>query len=358
MNRFVLTLTLLGIVSGGKISAQFGVHEGLSPENLVGNVLLGPGVEVFDIQFNGGDPGTPNVQMAGFSGGGATFGLESGIILATGGAAVAEGPNDYPSAHIPLAPGTSLHEEPDLEFITSPAAIRDAAVLSFSFVAQGDMLSFRYVFASEEYNEYTCSVYNDVFGFFISGPGITPDGPFENGARNLALIPGTNVPVAINTVNQGFEGSFGSPLVCHMQNPDWEQHSQYYVNNENVPVPYDTQFDGFTHPFIVEVPVICGETYHIKLAIADYVDAFYDSAVFLESGSFTATGEPGGISLVPGIGISGDTLTEGCPAEFLIQRNGDISTAATFDLMVSGTASPGVESKATGCDALAGRRDW
>ena len=287
MNRFLLVFILFATLNH-HLHGQFVVDESQSPETLVGEVLLGTGVEVFDIEFNGGDAAAPNIQMARFSGGSSIFGMESGIILATGGASVAEGPNNFPSAHVPLPLGTSLHAEPDLEILTAPAAVRDVAVLTFSFVALGDVLRFRYVFASEEYNEYTCSSYNDVFGFFISGPGITPDGPFENGAQNLARIPGTNIPVAINTVNQGFAGEFGTSMICQVQNPNWQQHSLYFIDNENNPDPATTQFDGYTKPFYIEVPVICGETYRIKLAIADAVDDKNDSAVLIEANSFAS----------------------------------------------------------------------
>lgn len=288
LNRRHFLFTALITLMGPVASAQFMIHQGQDPQALVSSVLLGEGVEVSDVKFNGVGEAPANIQMASFSGGASVFGLESGIILATGGASVALGPNDFPSAHVPLPAGTSLGEEPDLEFIASPASVHDVAVLSFQFVAKGDVLRFRYVFASEEYNEYTCSAYNDVFGFFISGPGIPQGGPFENGAKNLALIPGTNVPVAINSINRGTAGEFGSPLVCQQINPQWEQHSQYFVNNENLSTPFNTQFDGFTVPFEVEVPVVCGETYQIKLAIADVVDDKNDSAVLIEANSFSS----------------------------------------------------------------------
>jgi hypothetical protein len=74
--------------------------------------------------------------------------------------------------------------------------------LEFDFVPTGDSLQFRYVFGSEEYTSYTCADYNDAFGFFLSGPGIA--GPFSNGAAiNIALVPGTTVPVSISTLNGG-----------------------------------------------------------------------------------------------------------------------------------------------------------
>src|SRR5690606_15969665 len=97
-------------------------------------------------------------------------------------------------------PNPNIQTDSDLQAI-SGMNIHNAAILEFDFVPNGDSLVFRYVFASDEYPSFTCSNYNDAFGFFISGPGIT--GPFTNNAINIALIPGTNTPVAVNTVNSG-----------------------------------------------------------------------------------------------------------------------------------------------------------
>lgn len=100
--------------------------------------------------------------------------------------------------------------DPDLAFIESQQ--RCVAVLEFDFIPTGDSISFRFVFGSEEYPEYVCSQYNDVFGFFLSGPGI--DGSFTNNAINLGVLPNSTVPIAINTVNSGAPGVGGSASGC------------------------------------------------------------------------------------------------------------------------------------------------
>lgn len=287
MKRFLYIIFFLGYPASACF-AQLLVSNDLSPSNLVNEILAGPGIIPSNIGFNQNSGNVINTQIGTFSGGSASIGIENGLVISTGQIVVAQGPNDQPSAYIPLPEGEELGEESDLQQIIGPVTIRDVAKLEFDFIARGDTLKFRFVFASEEYNEYTCTAYNDAFGFFISGPGIVGNPSYENNARNIALIPGTTVPIGINTVNQGFAGSSGANAVCNASSPGWQANSIFYINNENNVSPLTTQFDGYTTPFTVEVPVVCGETYHIKLAIADAVDRKNDSAVFIESGSFTS----------------------------------------------------------------------
>jgi len=127
------------------------------------------------------------------------------------------------------------------------------------------------VFGSEEYLEWVGGGFNDVFGFFISGPGIT--GTFSGGSANIALVPSTTIPISIDTVNN-------------------VSNSAYYVNNGTGATPLvngTIQYDGFTTVIHALANVQCGQTYHIKLAIANVGDNSYDSAVFLEANSFNTT---------------------------------------------------------------------
>ena len=256
---------------------------------VINDVLLGEGIEAEHITINGLPANTISSQFGLFDAVNSNLGLSRGIILATGGISVAESPNDYPTAHVAIPESEQLDSEHDLEQIMWPANPKDVGVVEFDFTAHGDTLRFKYVFASEEYNEHVCSPYNDAFGFFISGPGIVGNPNYANAAQNVALIPNTNVPVAINTVNRGIPGEFGNTATCNALSSNWQANSIYFVDNENNPSPNATQFDGFTVPFLVEIPVICGETYHIKMAIADAGDRKNDSAVFIEAGSFTST---------------------------------------------------------------------
>jgi hypothetical protein len=265
------TLILLLLLSSFTIQAQLIVNSNNTPAELVQNVLLGNNVYISNVKFNGSlINGTMlKDQVTSFSNGETTnIGLNQGLLLSTGKGQVAIGPNNLGSATQSssiINPGDT-----DLALITT-GTIYNKASLEFDFVAQGDTISFNFVFGSEEYLEFVNSSFNDVFGFFISGPGIS--GPFEGNATNIALIPNTTIPISIDTVNSNVNPAF-------------------YVNNGTGATPLlnnTIQFDGFTTVLPATAAIQCGETYHIKLAIANVGDNAYDSAVFLQSGSFSST---------------------------------------------------------------------
>ncbi len=283
--------------------AQLVVNNTITVADLVQNVLLGGGVSATNITFNGQPAGQAYIQIGSFDGTNCNVGMAQGILLSSGDINVAVGPNASGGNTLP-AGGVGVPGDPDLnQALGGGFTTNDAAVLEFDFVPAGDSLSFNYVFGSEEYLEWVNSSFNDVFGFFLSGPGIS--GPFLNNAINIALVPNTTLPVAIDNVNTGV-------------NP------QYYVDNgdgstapNNVDPQY-IQFDGFTTALRARALVQCGQTYHIKIAVADAGDAILDSGVFLEAGSFTS---PGAINIDITTESSDGTMTEGCTdAVFTITR--------------------------------------
>jgi gliding motility-associated-like protein len=157
----------------------------------------------------------------------------------------------------------------------------DACVLEFDFKASGDTIRFNYVFGSEEYPGYTCSPYNDVFGFFISGGAYTVP-------TNIALVPGTTIPVCINSVNIGTPSTGYLIDSCNILGPG-SPFSLYYVNNTIGPAsPYVT-YDGLTTRLTAIARVNPCDTYHLKLGVADAVDSILDSGVFIEGGSLSST---------------------------------------------------------------------
>ncbi|MCB9170397.1 MAG: choice-of-anchor L domain-containing protein [Flavobacteriales bacterium] len=312
------------------VPAQLVVNNTMTPAQLLQNVLLGGGVTVSNITFNGMSANTLNTQIAEFDGTNTTVGIGHGIIMATGDADEAIGPNDQSGI---AAGGNTALGDPDLLALAQATGnapvndINDAAVLEFDFIPTGDSLKFDFVFASDEYLEYVQS-YNDVFGFFLSGPGIS--GPYTNGADNIALVPNTALPVAISTVND-------------------ISNSAYYVDNgDGFTAPFNVdpqyiQYDGMTVILTARAQVQCGQTYHIKLAIGDANDNAVDSGVFLKAGSFVSTGQVAP-ELTSGVLLNDSTMLEGCGlVDFTFHRLGDTTNTDTINIVYGGTATPGVD---------------
>lgn len=270
-------------------NAQLTVDPVQSPLQLVQNVLLGNGVLASNVTFNGSSPLALDQQIAAFNGSNSNVGIADGIVLSTGMAIKAIGPNNWNNANSNMGGAFS---DPDLMALAGGNAILDAAVLEFNFVPMGNTISFRFVFASEEYPGYVCGAFNDAFGFFLSGPGI--NGPYANNARNLALLPNSSIPVTINSVNNGQVGNSPQAMAaaanCANIDPDWQANSVYYVDNgdNNNPDLTAMRYNGATVVLTASAQVQCGQQYRIKIAIGDAGDALYDSAIFLEGGTFAS----------------------------------------------------------------------
>ncbi len=178
--------------------------------------------------------------------------------MTTGTIQNALGPNNTSSMSSSIADKTDL----DL-YNLAGEKIHDACVIEFDITTSSTQISFNYIFGSEEYPEFVGSRYNDVFAFYISGPGIA-------GKRNIALLPNSNTAVSINNVNQ-------------------KRNSTYFHNNGDGVLQGGTivQYDGYTVKLKAVANVLPCNTYHLKLAIGDVGDAQYDSGVFIETGSLS-----------------------------------------------------------------------
>ena len=333
----LLSLCAFAFMFTIEFHAQIIVDESLTAQEVVETILVGEGVEIFNVTYSGDLD-----QIGSFDANNSNILIPDGMVLATGSCSNVIGPNDIGSST--TGGGNFGVNDADLDQL-STFSTNDAAVLEFDFIPTGDSISFNYSFGSDEYNEYVCGTVNDAFGFFLSGPGI--NGAFSNDAINLAIIPDTDgTPVTINSVNNGTVGSAGSANNCVQVDPNWTTNTAYYVDNENNADPNATQLDGFTVVLVAAAAVQCGQTYHIKIAIADAGDTAWDSAVFIEGGSFssnafdiTATASISGNQI-----FGGDTtVVESCNnAVFQVVRPfADI--ADTLDVSISGTATNGVD---------------
>ena len=329
---FFCLLFFVSIISKGQLTTS----SVMTPAQLVQNVLLGSGISATNITYAGAA-----LARGTFNGAASNIGLTSGVLLCTGHVSNACGPNNNPS----ITNVNSLPGDADMNIITSPIITHDACILEFDFIPRSDTVKFRYVFASDEYMEYVNApplppTYNDAFGFFISGPGIS--GPFNNNAKNIALVPGTTLPVT-------------------MYNLSLNSNSQYYFDNGDgngtgtVPDGLTVQYDGFTIPLTAMSVVQCGQTYHIKIAIADAFDSADDSGVFLEAGSFSS---PEQIQITSNTfmnnqpAINNTLIYEGCgKARLHFKRIGtacNLIYADTVYYTIGGTALNGADYSAIG----------
>jgi hypothetical protein len=243
--------------------------------------------------------------------------IDSGIVLTNGLASQVPG---ISTINRSSSIRTSNIPDPDITSIGATSQL-DLCALEFSFIPKGDSIFFDYVFASEEYPNFNCSQINDIFGLFLSGPGII-------GKKNIATVPGTNIPISINSINSGVVSQQNSLTTCNNMGPG-SPFTQYYISNS---MGIHLAYNGLTTLLTAKHAVQPFQTYTLKLAIVDAFDAFFDSGIFFKSGSFISNPLLSAIAK-----SSGDTITnplflgEGC-------QNGSInfalSKAATKDISI------------------------
>ncbi len=255
-----------------------------------------------------------------------TFEFSQGIILSSGDASLGTGPNPgigNESSGDFGWPGdldlTTLLEQTD----SANDNTNNASVIEFDFVPISNNISFRFIMASEEYDQGTfeCN-FSDIFGFFLtSEDGVT---------TNLAVLPDSDTPILVTNIHP-------DNGVCGAANPEY---FGGYVTEGESPIAYD----GYTRAFTAQSEVIPGQTYHIKLAVADAGDSALDTAVFLEGGSFDL-----------GIDLGDDILIENglapCPDDTYIidtfTENGEY-TWFNNDIEIEGENSSVLEVTETG----------
>jgi hypothetical protein len=295
----LLALTLLS----GKLSAQLVVNNTLTPQQLA-QLISGPGVQILNPVVHSGANGYGKYNATN-----SNLNITEGLLLTTGTINNAVGPNNVGNKTTYFGSQNTPDTYPLLTNYTG-RTIYEYCEFEFDIIPQGDTIKFDFVFASEEYEEWVGSQYNDVFGFFISGPGITGD-PGAGSYHNIALLPNSTTAVTINNVNQN-------------------SNTAYYQNNNN---GTSVQYDGFTKGLKAISRVTPCTTYHLKLIVADASDKLWDSGVFIEKISsnnvLLLSQTAGGIT----------NMVEGCNnGQIIFTRQNITSNPLTLNYWIGGTA--------------------
>ena len=349
----VVSLVVLNVGAGDLLAQNITVNS-TSPRNqpmwLVQNVMVGPNMTVFSPI---GPLGTPisqpsSTQIGKFNINNPNFGLDSGIVMvSTDAIDVVPGQFGTYTSYPTQTPSANLTTV--LNAIGSSSSSQyDRASIQFSFVAPGDSVKFDYIFASKEYTSYTCSSFNDVFGFFLIGQGINgaplwnANGTPNIDTVNLAVIPGTTTPVAVNTINQGFPSGSWPASNCSSANPNYVTNSVFY--NANSGGTSIINMEGYTDVFTAKASVSCGSLYTIKMFICDVSDGALNSAVFIGARSFELPTISLSQAWNQGNSFNDSTMIEGCqPSWLYLDRQGAVFDTMVVDFVYGGTAVSGTD---------------
>ncbi|WP_294820409.1 T9SS type B sorting domain-containing protein [uncultured Flavobacterium sp.] len=265
MKGFAYFIALFGALAASAQNIQ--VNDNYTAQQLADALVSNSCAQVSNVVVNGWTGGAGGPSFGYFTAGASSFPFANGIVLSTGFAASAPGPNNSL-----LSEGnTSWGGDQDLEEALNVSGTINATVLEFDFTPFTSHISFEYIFASEQYltsiNSPNQCNYTDGFAFLLKKANSADT------YTNLAVVPGTEIPVRVNTVR--------GTGVCPAAN------EQYFdaFNPANAPI----NFNGQTVILTAESDVEAGQTYHIKLVIADQGNNLYDSAIFLGGGSFNTT---------------------------------------------------------------------
>jgi gliding motility-associated-like protein len=205
-----------------------------------------------------------------------SFPMSNGVVLATGDVSGVPGPNNTATFPGGGWPGDtqlfnyiqSLGIDPGL------TSYNDATIMEFDFTPLTDSISFNFVFASNEYGTFQCT-FSDAFAFFLEDQ-VTGD------IVNMALVPDTptETPISVTTIRDNlYNGS------CTSENPEY--FDLYYGTPNGLPnATAPINLNGHTVLMQAWQYVTPNNPYRMKLVIADRNDSSWDSAVFIEGGSF------------------------------------------------------------------------
>ena len=325
--KTLLFLFTLAAVNASVATAQLTVVPSGTAASLAAK-LAGPGITIVS------DTLICNTQANGtFVSNATPIGIDSGIILSTGRVSLTTGTEPALTSISFSGAG-----DPDLTpLLGSTTVSRDACALIIHFVPKGDTISFKYQFGSEEYRNSTCGGYNDAFAFYISGPGVSASLP----GVNMAIVPGTTIPVTVNTINSGVPGPGLSIATCNAMGAG-SPFTAYYIDNTG---GTQVTYRGYTTVLTAKHWVTPCDTYRIKMVIADASNYLYDSGVFIEAGSLkTNTYHFDRTTIGATIGTIPNAVVKTCtPDTITIKSAYTVPFATTLNLSYGGTATSGLD---------------
>ena len=278
--------------------AQLHVNSEVSPDTLLQKTLLSESssLKIIEVKYTGhkSQLGYFKTEFSDY------IDIKEGVILATGEAINAIGPNNSSR----ITGNLQGNGDADLTRIANNRT-EDACILEFTFIPEGSHFEFQYVFASEEYPEYVNHGVNDVFAFILTD--------LKTGKRkNLAFLPISKEAVTVDNVNSIKNSEY------FILNGRWiKGENQKYVEEKELgEYAYNFQYDGFTTWLKAESMVVPEQRYSLKIAIADAGDGAYDSAVLLKRNSFKSETD-----IAKNMKKEMDELIRYFDAEHVIQRN-------------------------------------
>jgi gliding motility-associated-like protein len=309
IRNFLSFLILFFLVIQNNNAQVISVDESYTPTQLIENILLQSScASVSNVTVSGGNFSSGELSYGAFDANGSSFPFQNGIILSTGKINNAPGPN---TSLLDDGGNMGWNGDTDLQNALGLSNSFNATILEFDFIPLGSKISFDYILSSEQYltnpSSNQCN-YTDGFAFLLKEVSTST-------YQNLAVVPGTSIPVKINTVR-------GSGTICPPAN------EQYFdaFNGDNHP----TNFNGQTKVLKAEAYVTPGTKYHIKLVIADEGNYRYDSAIFLGGGSFNF-----------GVDLGNDrTITNGnpiCQSENTFSLDATTIGATNYQWKLNGT---------------------
>jgi gliding motility-associated-like protein len=268
---------------------------------------------------------SPNLSLA----------IDSGIVLCTGRVLTAT-PSNGTNADRFLDASTNWANTTTDAQITQIAGVtavqRDLCFLQFTFVPQGDSAFLNYTFASEEYPDFNCTSFNDAFGIFVAPPS-------SSLYTNYSKVPGTNINIGINSVNNGTPAGAGSIAICSSLGTG-SPFTAFYVDNQ---VANHVVYDGMTKNLLARIPTTPNQAHTMKVAIADIKDGLFDSGIFLKKSSFTSSPllQITGRKSTSGITTNPSYLIEGCNAGSVTLTRSSSSSTLGVNVTFSGNTPAG-----------------